>query len=511
MSSETKKSKNRIMLKVVVIGLVLSIVGAAVWGLLFIEQRKSKRQTDDLKAKTSSQFDAYFNRYKYWLEESPEQRGSFAELFGNFATSEAQLKLQQQQRLKADIESLSAGEKGVRPYAEFLYGEGWPQKVKEYKQNKELKEIISISGIVCASTGASVISVCFLLILARVIIFGIRKTSSYLLNFYKVLRADSEEQKLEDIGVDSDGSGEDKKNVKQQSRLEAKRGKTLCKFGWSTVDEQSNNHLQDSSGRDDSSGQNRKDKAVSTAEKSAATAGKLSTRNTEQKQNTNVSDSFEKSELKKGLPVSEQQTKRRNQAEAFSKSLYGKQTGNLQQTLTASAARQTKTKAEEPITDTLKDLTAQVSAIREYASCQQEKVKKLQDGYDWTIIRAFCLRVIRCIDNLEAHIDTLSQSGKDTKKLKEVRNELVFALESSGVEQFRPKLKSEYRGQEKSAEAVKEREHIEDAKLDGKIAEVIRAGYQYFIDENNSRIVRTAQVKLFEYIKAKRKKEVQNV
>jgi len=511
LSSETKKSKNKIILKAVVIGLVLLIVGAAVWGGLFIEQRKAKRQTDDLKARTSSQFDAYFNRYKHWFEQSPEQMGSFSELFGNFAASEAQLKLQQQQRLKADIESLAAGEKDIRPYAEFLYGDGWPQKVKKYKQRKELKEIISISGIVCAATGAAVTSVCFLLILARVVIFGIRKTSSYLLDFYKVLKSDSEEQKLEDIGVDSDGSDEDEKNVKQQSRLEAKRGKTLFKSGWATVDEQSNNRLQDSFARDDSSGQNRKDKGVLTAEKSAAAAGKLSIRNTEQKQDTNVSDSFKKSELKKELPVSEQKTKRQSQAESFSKSLYGKQAGNLQQTLTASAVRQPKTKGEEPINDTLKDLTAQVSAIREYASCQQEKVKKLQDGYDWTIIRTFCLRVIRCIDNLEAHIDTLSQSGQDTKKLKEVRDELVFALESSGVEQFRPKLKSEYSGQEKSVEAVKGKEHIEDAKLDGKIAEVIRAGYQYFVDENNSRIVRTAQVKLFEHIKVKRKKEVQNV
>jgi molecular chaperone GrpE (heat shock protein) len=150
-----------------------------------------------------------------------------------------------------------------------------------------------------------------------------------------------------------------------------------------------------------------------------------------------------------------------------------------------------------PLNTTLTELAQQVSAIREYAAHQQERVEKLQDGYDWNIIRTFCLRVIRCVDNLDTRIRRLADNEIDTTDVEEVRDELLFALESSGVEQFRPKIGSDYRGQEKYAEAVKERESCEDQSQAGRIAKVIRPGYQYFINEENTKVVRTAQVKLF--------------
>lgn len=161
------------------------------------------------------------------------------------------------------------------------------------------------------------------------------------------------------------------------------------------------------------------------------------------------------------------------------------------------AVQQTATDSSEPISSTLMELTQQVSAIREYASQQQDRVKKLQDGYDWNIIRNFCLRVIRCLDNLEVRISRLAEKDVDTVYLEEVRDELLFSLESSGVEQFEPEINSDYRGQEKIAEAAKEKERSDKPDMAGKIATVLRPGYQYFIDEENVKVVRAAQVKLY--------------
>lgn len=151
----------------------------------------------------------------------------------------------------------------------------------------------------------------------------------------------------------------------------------------------------------------------------------------------------------------------------------------------------------EPLGNTLKELTEQVSAIRDYASSQQDQMRKLQDGYDWGIIRTFCLRVIRCIDNIESRIEELSAARKPAGHLEEVRDELLFALESSGVEQFEPEFGSEYRSQEKYAEAVKEKEASGRPDQAGTIAKVLRPGYRYVMDEENFKVVRTAQVMLF--------------
>lgn len=153
--------------------------------------------------------------------------------------------------------------------------------------------------------------------------------------------------------------------------------------------------------------------------------------------------------------------------------------------------------ADPAYDETLAQLTRQVAAMNEFTSKQQEKVKKLQEGYDWNIVKNFALKVIRCLDNLENTIERLSDADEDTATLEETRDDFIFALESSGIEQFVPEKNSEYRGQERYAEAVSKREVTPEAALKGKIAKIIRPGYKFVIDDQKSRIVRTAQVKLY--------------
>jgi molecular chaperone GrpE (heat shock protein) len=182
--------------------------------------------------------------------------------------------------------------------------------------------------------------------------------------------------------------------------------------------------------------------------------------------------------------------------------LFRTQTENLEKQMKefkqmAKTVQKTTLEHSKPLKSNLNELMQQVSAIREYALQQQGRMEKLQDGYDWNIVRTFCLRVIRCIDNLETRIARLSKENIETTDLEQVRDEMIFALESSGVERFEPEINSEYRGQERKAEAVKGRKSTDDRELTGKIAQVVRPGYQYVIDDENVKVVRTARVKLF--------------
>ena len=153
--------------------------------------------------------------------------------------------------------------------------------------------------------------------------------------------------------------------------------------------------------------------------------------------------------------------------------------------------------ATEPASNGLSELTQEVSAIREFAAQQQDRVRQLQEGYDWTIIKRFCLRIIRCADNLDGRIEKLAEKGEGVDYLEDVRDELIFALESSGVEQFEPETDKSYKGQEKLSEAIREREPCDNAELSGMVAKVVRCGYKYVLNENDEKIVRAAQVKLY--------------
>ncbi|MEN8127557.1 MAG: hypothetical protein ABFR90_07095 [Planctomycetota bacterium] len=153
----------------------------------------------------------------------------------------------------------------------------------------------------------------------------------------------------------------------------------------------------------------------------------------------------------------------------------------------------------EPLTKELTELTEEVSAIRQFAASQQDQMRKLQDGYDWMIIRRFSLRIIRSIDNIDDRVVRLQANGEDAAMyLEDIRDELVFALEASGIEQFKPDLNIPFKGLEKYAEAVRERVFTEDADLIGSIADVARPGYQYLVNDDDVKIVRCAQVKLYE-------------
>jgi molecular chaperone GrpE (heat shock protein) len=153
----------------------------------------------------------------------------------------------------------------------------------------------------------------------------------------------------------------------------------------------------------------------------------------------------------------------------------------------------------EPLTKELTELTEEVSAIREFAASQQDQMRKLQDGYDWMIIRRFCLRIIRCIDNIDSRIEDLIEEGSEAVGyLEDIRDELVFSLESGGIEQFKPDLNISFRGLEKYTEAIRERVFTDQGELVGCIAQVTRPGYQYLVNDDEVKIVRCAQVKLYE-------------
>jgi hypothetical protein len=139
----------------------------------------------------------------------------------------------------------------------------------------------------------------------------------------------------------------------------------------------------------------------------------------------------------------------------------------------------------------------QIWAIREYAARQQDRMEKLQDGYDWNIIGNFCLRIIRCVDNLDDRISELTAAGRDAHHLQTLREELLFAMESSGVERFEVEVGSDFHGQEHRLKALGHRQVTENPELIGKVAAVVRPGYQCYISEESTKTVRAAEVRIY--------------
>lgn len=408
-------------------------------GWILAEKEKQHSDASFYRLKYGVDTDDYVKQYEEWLRTPPRERSELPPILDDNgkAMTREQLWQEQQERLKSDLAKLAAGEMTAHPLADVLYGENWQNELSEYKKRNELNEHIMTGSIVCTTMGGSIYAGWLLLLTVRFII----KCSSGSKRFIvKTIGTRKKVESTEQVAV-----GDKELPQKQETKEKLIQ-----------LDQHSNISVNS-------------DRQIPLSVKGGTKTLERASNKVKISNGTEKIDRLLSDEKSAAIKTTTKWGKKRSEAAEHSK----------------------------PLNSAISELTQQVSAIREYAACQQDRLEKLQDGYDWNIVRTFCLRVIRCIDNLESRIGRLGEEEVKAIHLEEVRDELIFALESSGIEQFEPEINSEYRGQEKYAEAVKDKQQSDNPKQAGSIAKVIRPGYQYFINEGNIKVVRPAQVKLF--------------
>ena len=437
-------------------------------GWILAEKEKLQREASQYHLKYGVDTDDYVKQYEEWLRTPPRERSELPPILedNGKAMTREQLWQEQQERLKADLDKLATGEMAAHPLADVLYGENWQNELREYKKRNQLNERIMTGSIVCTTMGGSIYAGWLLLLTARFV----KKCSSGSRRLVTRIKT--------------------RKKVESQKQIEDDHKELLQ--GQETKEKliQLDKHPE-ISGNSDRQIPLRVKGGTKTLERAA---NKVKISNGTENINKLLSD--EKTAV---IKTTTNWGKTCCEPAEHSKPLNSAINEFTQQVSAIQSSKQRSETDEQsqPINSAINELTQQVSAIREYAACQQDRLEKLQDGYDWNIIRTFCLRVIRCIDNLESRISRFGQEDGKAIHLEEIRDELIFALESSGIEQYEPEVNSEYRGQEKFAEAVKDKQESDNPEQAGNIAKVIRPGYQYFINEENVKVVRPAQVKLY--------------
>jgi molecular chaperone GrpE (heat shock protein) len=556
--------------KLITVGLVLLIAGVVTFGWVFAEKKEEQRRAAGYKLKYDSETNKYLKQYNQWLQLPAAEQAQLPSGLDEYGKNKTgtQLQLEQQERLKADMDKLAAGEIDVSRFADVLYGENWQDELAKYKRRKELSELVFSVSILCTLAGGAILSLSLSLLTVRRLIRSLSRITKFAATWLRgqektkakqsaqadakkkaKTRAKAEAEKLAKAEAKARAKAEAKEKVKAQAEARAKvkaerkakteadkLAKAEAKAGAKAEAKEKVEAEAEAKAK-----AKVKRKAEAKAEKLAKAEAKARAKaeaeakaraeteeriraqgqRSEVKSHSKVlrdsgwqgfgADSGSEAEeigvlLSDGKSIELEEslkavTENVNVSLKLKDSLKA-QTENLEKQMAefkqmAKSVRQAAVEQSEPINGTLTELTEQVAAIREYAASQQSRVEKLQDGYDWNIIKTFCLRVIRCIDNVENRIGRLTEQDIRAAHFEEIRDELIFALESSGVEQFRPEINSDYRGQEKYAEAVKGKESCKDPKQKSKIAKVIRPGYQYFISEENIKVVRPAQVKLF--------------
>jgi len=430
-------SKTWTMWAVVFVAAGMSGLGLVAWNLY-----QEDKALQPYRNQFNQNDDEYLRLYEEWNRLTPEQKADNPWGQGHYGGSKTneQLRSEQPARLKSDLVDLATGAKEPHVLADFLYGNNWQDEVDQYRRKKEIRDAVSFASIVTLLAGT-------LILLAN--------TAKWLTGFLRKDPADSPASVASGFLPSESPSG------KPAPETPVNRFAAAAETAAGRNKAVSHHRCSDGPGMFDSSKWRPTD-AVPVQEPVSWKIDRATPR-----QNAAQLDPI--TAVVAGVPVSE-----------FPDSL---PIENLMSTA--------------PVASNLAELTQQVSAIREFAAQQQDRVRQLQEGYDWNIIKRFCLRIIHCIDNLENRIQQAAGQEQNADLLRDVRDELVFALESSGVEQFQVQPDCEYKGLEKRVEAVKERTPAPNPRLRGKIAEVVRPGYEYVLNDQEARVVRCAQVKLY--------------
>ena len=512
--------------KCAILGLLLLLVGGSALAWVYNETRNDQAQVQDCNVTESLRPEEYLAKYGHWYRLTPEEQNQLVLELDKDRESKSpvQLDREQQARLRADIDKLAAGDMHGGDIADFLYGRGWESQVELYKKHKEQMEIAETISTVCLAIGGTLFVACVGIWLLLLVARGCRAWKQRSPRHPVTEEVEENVPELTDIEHDAPEEAPEtpeapevpeppeerpRQRRKVLTRSEASPGSYAS--GSSTAESQTSDDLLPPAltraGRgapptwaahaeteneavavlmaDEPS----QDKGWSPeAQWSISSSFAATPEPTAQEEHISGMPGVSLLDPPEDRPAVDDTLK--EQADDLQKQIaeFKQMAQNVQQ-----ASRE----QSEPLGSTLKELTQQVSAIREYAACQQDRVEKLQDGYDWGIIRTFCLRVIRCIDNVENRLAERPDKDGSPTHLEEIRDELIFALESSGVEQYWPEVNKEFRGQERLAEAVKQKEPAKKPEQAGKIARVIRPGYRYMVDDENFKVVRTAQVQLF--------------
>lgn len=445
---------------------ILMIPGAIGLGYHFA-QRNALQDRIQQAAETIAKDEAtdeYLDMYHRWVQLSAKEKAENPWGKGLYGGPDIQKRLQEGQsdRLLAALPEL---DKGVRRFpeelAETMYGTRWTQAVEDYRRQHSKAEMMLIGTVFLLAGGG------------LIFIGGLGKIAFvYGLSRFRQDNEDPSEQDAQPDTVKADESTQDP----QDENFEATHTPFMEMQPVSDAEKllaasKKTDKQQDGDAKaDDKPGyfESRKKVAQKQMPASNAPGGSLG----------------ELSKSLGSLCVADKPSK----DSYFGWALGEEEASSLETLMTT-----------EPLTKELTELTEEVSAIRQFAAQQQDQVRKLQDGYDWMIIRRFCMRIIRSIDNIEDRVARQESPDSDVALcLTDIRDELVFALESSGIEQFIPEINMPYKGLEKYAEAVRQRIPTDDESLCGCIAEIARPGYQYLISDDDVKIVRCAQVKLYD-------------
>ena len=148
----------------------------------------------------------------------------------------------------------------------------------------------------------------------------------------------------------------------------------------------------------------------------------------------------------------------------------------------------------------LKETQQVLQSLRDFSLEQQKEIRRLREGYDYTIIKAFVLRMIHALEDSSEKIERSRLKGMPQGQLDNLQfthDLFLFALEGSGIESFVPEVGTKFDPADPRLEPASTAT-TDNQSLHLTVARVVKPGFSIQINEEKKQVIRPAQI---EYLK----------
>lgn len=154
----------------------------------------------------------------------------------------------------------------------------------------------------------------------------------------------------------------------------------------------------------------------------------------------------------------------------------------------------------------LKETQQVLQSLRDYTLEQQKEIRRLREGYDYTIIRTFVLRMIHALEETSEKIERSRLKGMPQPQLDDLQfvyDQFICALDGSGIERFVPEVGAKFDPANPQLEPTATTP-TDNPSTHLNISRVIKPGFRIQINEEKQQVIRPAQIEYFKFINPNR-------
>lgn len=139
-----------------------------------------------------------------------------------------------------------------------------------------------------------------------------------------------------------------------------------------------------------------------------------------------------------------------------------------------------------------------MGGMRDYLVKNNAQLQRLQEGYDFQILKNFVRQITRIISRLDSQLLTVADE-LTKEELLVVKEDLVALLDRNGIQLIEPAVGTVYTHHvRKYAEVSRETVEAPTPDLVGRIERVEQVGYKYGFNDGQERIIQPAKITLYQ-------------